>query len=50
MRAPNETQEQYERKNELFKIKDKRELTLNELKELRELTQNAISHLVINRV
>ncbi len=46
--APNETPEGYARKNELFRIKEQRELTLDELMELRELTRIAASHLVYN--
>lgn len=44
-KAPNETQAEYDRKNELFKIREQRELTTQELYELRDLTRNAISHL-----
>jgi len=44
--APNETEEQYARKNELFRLKETRELTMQELYELRDLTRNATSHLV----
>jgi hypothetical protein len=46
--APNETLEGYTRKNELFKIRETRELTTPELLELRELTRLAASHLVFN--
>ena len=48
--APNETLEQYNRKNELFKLRDARQLTLNELIELRELAANSMSHLTISTV
>lgn len=44
-KAPNETEAQYTRKNELFAIQKTRELTSQELYELRDLTRNAISHL-----
>ncbi len=47
MPAPNETLEQEARKNELFKIRDQRELTPQEFMELRELTRIASSHLVL---
>jgi hypothetical protein len=46
--APNETQEQYNRKIELMEMK--RRLTDSEMQELRELAQNAISHLTIKGV
>lgn len=46
--APNESTEQMARKNELFAIRDKRQLTIEELLELRELTRIASSHLVYN--
>jgi hypothetical protein len=45
--APNETQEQYDRKNELFKIREQRELTMLELYELRDLTRIATEHLFV---
>jgi hypothetical protein len=45
-RAPNETEEQYARKNELFRLKETRALSMQELYELRDLTRNATSHLV----
>jgi hypothetical protein len=48
--APNESKEQYERKNELFKIRDSRELTIYELYELQNLTRNAISHLQFSTI
>lgn len=46
--APNETNEGYQRKNELLKLRDDRELTTDELLELRELTRVAASHLVFS--
>jgi len=49
MPAPNETLEQEARKNELFAIRETRQLTLEELNELRELTAIACSHLVFTR-
>ena len=44
-RAPNQTQEQYERQQELFRLKEQRELMDDEFKELRELSQITVSHL-----
>jgi hypothetical protein len=45
MKAPNETDEGYERKLELMEIRKARELTLDELNELSALTKAAISHM-----
>lgn len=44
-KSPNETNEEYARKNELMTLRDKRPLTDSELLELRTLTRKAISHL-----
>lgn len=44
-KAPNETDESYKRKNELFALRDQRQLTMDELLELRNLTHIAISHM-----
>lgn len=45
-KAPNETDAEFQRKNELMKLRESRELTMPELYELRDLTRNAISHMV----
>ena len=50
MPAPNETLEQEARKNELFALQTKRELSMAELLELRELTRIARSHLQFTRI
>lgn len=47
-KAPNETDEGYARKLELFAIRDQRPLTDAELTELAELTRIAASHLVFS--
>lgn len=44
--APNKSEEQYKRKNELFKLQGERKLTVQELYELRDLTRAASSHLI----
>lgn len=46
-KAPNQTDDQYRRQQELYAIQKERGLSLPELYELRELCKGAISHLRI---
>lgn len=50
MKAPNETQEQYNERQALLKLLDSNSLTPQQLARLRELSAAAISHLQFSTI